>query len=477
MPTKYHIHVQPAPARFAPVPKFSMIEKDGCLGCLNCIKDQCVYGVYEERSFDPQQMIDTIDTLCMSCLRCIQGCKKRLFTRALNPDFARIGNDYWTPDLIADLWGQAATGKIPVSGAGYGGPFAGPGFDAMWTDMSEIVRPTRDGIHGREYISTAIDLGRKPFHLEFDEQGRLVTEPPPLVEIPIPLLFQKPPAPIVNENVQRAIMGAAHAIGTWAFWPAEEIGDDWHPPDAPLIPRLPAGQALAEAKKWVGWPLVALPYEANGAVDLPRLRQRLAGGILMVEVPLNRAAERIVEELTRAGAEVIHLRADWCGNEWEKEAPRFVKDALRSVHDRLVERGLRDAVTLLVSGGIALAEHVPKALICGADAVVIDWPLLIALECRLCERCLPSEERDYEHTALRRDYERGCPVAVDQIDPAWGARRIGNLMSAWHAQLLEVLGAMGLREAARLRGEVGRALFFEELEEETFGRGFGQVAR
>ena len=26
----------------------------------------------------------------------------------------------------------------------------------MWTDMSEIVRPTRDGIHGREYISTSV---------------------------------------------------------------------------------------------------------------------------------------------------------------------------------------------------------------------------------------------------------------------------------------------------------------------------------
>jgi TPP-dependent indolepyruvate ferredoxin oxidoreductase alpha subunit len=81
MPEKYHIHTHPAPARFAPIPKFSMIEKDGCLGCLDCIKDHCVYRVYDERTFDPQQMIDTLDTLCMSCLRCIQGCKKRLITR------------------------------------------------------------------------------------------------------------------------------------------------------------------------------------------------------------------------------------------------------------------------------------------------------------------------------------------------------------------------------------------------------------
>ena len=38
----------------------------------------------------------------------------------------------------------------------------------MWTDMSEIVRPTRDGIHGREFISTLVDIGSKPSFLTFD---------------------------------------------------------------------------------------------------------------------------------------------------------------------------------------------------------------------------------------------------------------------------------------------------------------------
>jgi hypothetical protein len=44
-----------------------------------------------------------------------------------------------------------------------------------------------------------------------------------------------------------------------------------------------------------------------------------------------------------------------------------------------------------------------------------------------------------------------------------------NLIGAWHSQLIEVLGAMGLREVRRLRGEVGRAMFYEDLERETFG--------
>ena len=48
-----------------------------------------------------------------------------------------------------------------------------------------------------------------------------------------------------------------------------------------------------------------------------------------------------------------------------------------------------------------------------------------------------------------------------------------NLAAAWHAQILEVLGAMGLRDIRRLRGEVGRAIFMEEVEKETFGQIFG----
>jgi glutamate synthase domain-containing protein 2 len=66
---------------------------------------------------------------------------------------------------------------------------------------------------------------------------------------------------------------------------------------------------------------------------------------------------------------------------------KFLKDGIRSVHMKLVEAGVRDNVTLLASGGISMAEHVAKAIICGADGVFVDFPILIALECRMCRRC------------------------------------------------------------------------------------------
>ena len=57
----------------------------------------------------------------------------------------------------------------------------------------------------------------------------------------------------------------------------------------------------------------------------------------------------------------------------------------------LVERwGHRKWITLIAGGGIALAEHMAKAIICGADLVSIDLPLMIAQECHLCDHCEPG---------------------------------------------------------------------------------------
>ena len=136
----------------------------------------------------------------------------------------------------------------------------------------------------------------------------------------------------------------------------------------------------------------------------------------------------------------------------EAERPRFVKEVLREIHGQLVKHGVRNEVTLIASGGIALAEHMAKAIICGADLVGVDIPLLISLGCRVCSG---------SHTS-------GCPARIHEAAVPYAAQRMVNLMGAWHNQLIEVLGAMGIREVRRLRGEVGRAMFIEDLERDAF---------
>ncbi len=68
-----------------------------------------------------------------------------------------------------------------------------------------------------------------------------------------------------------------------------------------------------------------------------------------------------------------------------------------------------------------------------------------------------------------------CTRGIETIDPAWGEQRIVNLAASWRNQLLEVLGAMGLREVRRLRGERGRAMLKTELDEKLFAPIFGGV--
>ena len=191
VPAKYSIHTKPAAPRFRPVGKLGIVDwREGCSSCHNCVKRGCVYGLYRDEADALRNEIGYLDYIyqCKGCLNCVQNCTENILTRVVNPEYRRLGDAYYSPDIILSTWFQSETGRIPVSGAGYGGPFSGPGFDSMWTDMSEIVRPTRDGIHGREYISTSVDIGRKLPRLTLVD-GQLAVAPPPLLEAPLPVIF------------------------------------------------------------------------------------------------------------------------------------------------------------------------------------------------------------------------------------------------------------------------------------------------
>jgi ferredoxin len=453
MPKRYAIHTKPVPHRFKAITPSGIIAwEEGCLKCAVCVKKRCVYKVYEQRSLDSRQMVDSIDNQCMNCLRCVQGCPKELIHKSSNPEFKSMGDTHWTPDIIARLWYQAETGKIPVSGAGYPGPFSGPGFDAMWTDMSEIVRPTRDGIHGREYISTAVDLGKTPRHLVFNDQGELVSHVPEVVDVPIPILMRIPSFGSISEETIRGWAMAAKRLGTFLSLPSSLVKKNLSSYRSHLMPRLPEGR-LKSGRGFKGYRLVELSWTEDWDERLQTVRKHLPLALICVHLPMEKGVRRKALALARAGVSIIHLEATHGGRALDDESTTM-KDVLRAVHRTLIDEGIRDEMTLLASGGIAMAEHVAKAMLCGADAVVIDFPILVALECRMCRRCAAG---------------LSCPVEIDKAPPVWVASRVYNLFGAFYNQLLEVMGAMGIRDARRLRGEVGRAMFFEELDGPVFG--------
>ena len=461
MPKKYHIQTKVTPLGLEYVFKFKIVRGENCINCGKCTK-VCIYEAHKRRKDDPRKMADPNTVVCRNCFRCIQECPRGALEKSLDKDFTNIGGAFWKPDMLLSLWKQAEDGKVPVSGAGYRGPFSGTGFDSMWTDMSEIVRPTRDGIHGREYISTSVDLGRKLNHLAFDADGQLASKVPDTVDLPIPILFDMP-SDNLSSNVKVALVKAAAEIKTCVIMPAANITPEFEKYLDNIIPRLAATEIDTQREVLKKTRLVAIEYSDAVLNDYPGLQEKikkLSHALIIIRIPAVKGVEDIVAKLARSGAEIIHIVADYRGRELNGSAGsdgRLLKDIIRAVHLRLEEDRIRDEITIIASGGIAMAEYVPKAMLCGADLTAIDLPLMIALGARLYEE--PEKLLIF-------------PEELGKIPLSIVTQRIVNLMGAWHLQILEMMGAMGIREARRLRGESGRAIFFEEIDKDTFGNLF-----
>jgi len=181
----------------------------------------------------------------------------------------------------------------------------------------------------------------------------------------------------------------------------------------------------------------------------------LSADITIIRINAGNNIENQILPLFRNGLKVFHIAADYRGLD---TGNTFIKDTVNLVHRKLIDNSIRDEITLIASGGIAMAEHVPKIIISGADLTAVDIPLLLALGGKLYKR------EDLPHILL--------PDNIDSIPEETKVQRIINLMGAWHSQILEVLGAMGIREIRRLRGETGRAIFFDDIDKNTFGKIF-----
>ena len=400
----------------------------------------CIYGVFSGHfgGFKP------LKHKCVGCMRCVQE-YPHIMTVKPSEAYKKLGDSFWTPEMVYTVWNEASTGKIPVKGMGYKGAFGGEGFDGIWTDMSEIVRPTRDGVYGREYISTSVDVGRKPTSIDLDN----VIETPRTMEIPLPIIFDELPNGTDNDDVQTAAALAAGKVGTLYVARETRLG---RPGPENLLPLIDEeGIEDYEEKQ----PTI-LEFDAEKPSVLRKLLTRFDRSIIIGRLPLREDSGRVASELARQGVHGLHLYADYHGRDYSRD-PRHISTALRDVHQQLVRDGLRDQVTIIASGGITLAEHVPKAIICGADLVGIDTTILVALQAEFL-----GETRN----------RAKCGLRPRRINPEWGAQRLVNLMGVWHDQLIEILGAMGMRDVRRLRGDIGRSMLDSELREQSF-KGIG----
>lgn len=441
---KFLIHSQFVANHKPAIPRLMIKREDYCVKCGKCTS-VCIFEVHKRSQADPRKMVDPDMEKCKFCFTCVQSCPKEALSIFPNPEYQKLGDQLFTPEIITTLIKEGQTGETPISGGGYGGKFTGEGFDGFWTDMSEIVRPTRDGIHAREYISTLVELGRKPADLtgwQVDTKGNPLSHIAPSREINLPMVFDLTRMPLKSESIIKAVVNCASQLNTLVLIELKDLKPELEIFSPYMVisldPRkLSWGELVDIAKNQGILELLYSPELAKLGESLKNINPEL---IVMVRAENPENPQQLAVEIYTGGADVIHFRFD-------HELP----EKIRAAHLGLVEAKIRDRASLLISGNLAEAAHIPKSIILGADALALDWPLLVAMECLVCKKCLSGEP---------------CPRQLESINPEWGAARIKNLMASWHNQMLEILGAMGIREVSRLRGEVGRAIFYSDLERE-----------
>ena len=157
----------------------------------------------------------------------------------------------------------------------------------------------------------------------------------------------------------------------------------------------------------------------------------------------------IASGIVRAGADVVTIDGFRGGT---GATPMVIRDyvgipielALAAVDQRLRDEGIRNHASLICAGGIRNSGDVAKAIALGADATVIGTAALVALGCRICQKC----------------YTGNCawgiatqkPELVRRLDPQIGAMRLSNLLAAWGLELKEILGSLGVNSIESLRG-------------------------
>ena len=410
----------------------------------------CIYGVFGRITGG----LTPVRSKCVGCMRCVQEvpnvCKVKR-----NPKFYNLGDSFWIPEdmklvsstPISLVNFEASTGKILVKGMGYKGTFGSRQWYSMWTDMSEIVRPTRDGVYGREYISMSVDLGKRQQFVDFSQHSLASTS---VLTSSLPIIFDFLPENLTSRDIEASIASAALQTNTFFIIHYSQAKNLSEAQINHAILLIDDSKSLFYDELIKNAPLIELTSET---LDIYKnVRNLRSNKPIAFRLKLSDNYKDTIAKIIALEFDILHIEADYHGMTYESNST-FIKDAIRDIHQFLVKEKLRDKISIIASGGIILAEHVPKAIICGSDVVAINTSILVALQCEF-----KGEIRFPEKSKIKKE----------SFDSKWGEQRLANLLSSWHNQCIEILSAMGMRDIRRLRGDVGRAIFKEDIENEAF---------
>ena len=478
MPTR---EVKQAPDRFRnSLGKYKVWRSEACVKCGKC-EQVCPRGVHVR----PEGYVDFVTGLDWRCTAekckangtyCVDHCPKKALRIEQSPIYKSLGDFRWTADLILSTWYMAETGKVPDGELEYEVGNSGGGFDRIRFKFPENG-PRTDPSE----ITTAIPLNRR-------KDGRLE------ITIDIPVYGGGMSFGSVSPHVMLSKARAAMAWNTFSCTGEGGYPERLFPYKDHMITQVATGLFGVREETIQMAPIVEFKY-AQGAKPglgghllgdkntpaVAAMREAVAGTSLFSPFPFHSVysvedhkkhidwvkhinpralvsakvstpvdVDMVAVGSYHAGAHIVHLDGSYGGT---GAAPEIAKKniampieyAISKVHTFLVEEGIRDQVTFIVSGGARTAYDVAKAIALGADGVVIGTSEMVALGCIRCGKCESGK-------GCARGIASTNPEMVAKMTVEWGTQRLINMLHAWREQIVDILSRFGMRDISELRG-------------------------
>lgn len=488
-------------------PEFEVIRNEGrCTVCRVC-EQQCANGVHSYN--EARGIMECDDAKCVNCQRCVSFCPA-IALKIIRSDCALRENANWKSDTIKEIYKQANSGGVLLSSMG--SPKALPVYwDNILINASQVTNPSIDPL--REPMETKVYLGKKPDKVQHSEDGKLIYNLPPQIELSMPVMFSAMSYGSISYNAHKALALAATELGILYNTGEGGLHEDFYCYGENTVVQVASGRfgvhadylntgAAIEikigqgAKPGIGGHLPGTKIigdvsrtrmipEGSDAIspaphhdiysieDLRQLVFSLKEATnyqkpIIIKVAAVHNIAAIASGIARSGADIIAIDGFRGGT---GAAPTRIRDnvgipielALAAVDQKLREEGIRNTVSLIVGGSIRSAADVVKAVALGADACYVATAALLALGCHLCRTC-QSGKCSWGIATQR-------PELVKRLNPENGSKRLIHLMYAWNHEIKELMGGMGINSIEALRGNrlMLRGIGLTEKELEILG--------
>jgi len=488
------------------------IDPKTCIHCGMCSDENaCMYGARKGQPRQIPDLLDLNCALCNACVNYCPQNKNAQEERNVLDNFIYNATDleekkYWlnrqnrihdtttvhrstqltemadryvTEDIIMEIDKEASSGQIPVSGMGQGDRHMGIGFDAERFAHFHIVGPAQNRLHeGDPEEELSVILGKRDSFCRFDKDGTLIENDHTNVKLMTPLLYN---ALRLESNgiAELAMIKTAEMQKSLVVIELNRIfqnyntflreGDYTRLPEV-IVPKVDEElidqiQTNPRTNRDLLTDLWRMPaFEVEYHQDMPRTisyirdsvkssgrKTPLVFGYLEVFEndligslsPTNEIKDKITFLLNQ-DIDVLHIHG-----RRNKEDYFVTSVAVRAIHHYLMRIGRRHEVSLIASGGIRLASDSQKTIQRGAEATLVDFAALLALD--------PST-----YKAIKED--KATTEKLLSLDLEKAITRLNNQAESRKVQILEVLGASGFKDIKKTVGEEGRLIDFHQLE-------------